>query len=688
MLRDRLVMAFALLLLGSLVLTAVPEHAAAASSSEPLLTENAEEATFDEWNARWERFDLNNDVASGQDWWCRSAHNLHGSDHAIYASRNGFNSHYQIPVIMADGSTSYTQGWNVNVTGLAGTTPQSQWVQRYDTNQDAIMRKAVVGASEYNVVTLTFWFWSDTGHSDAVQPMGGSSVGFDFLNVLYWTNEGGTEVKHVAWTDSYEQATAKTWTYMSVDIPNNVTRIGFEFVSGTTAPDNGDAANDYASSGVRIVNGGMREGVYLDDIVLTGSDASSDPVPVDTSVDNLATVQSSRTFNVGYIHNDPTVPFDHVNLYYRQGSSGDWLKYGGDFTSDTIPFTATSDGRYEFFTQGFDANGGSEAIAYSADAATMVDTTAPVTSISVTGTSVGTDAYSGSASFTLTAADGGSGTNSTYYRVDASSWIRYGGSPVTISNGGTHLIQYYSDDIAGNAEQVKSKSISVETTNPVVTFLEPSKTYTTSSATVRFQVTAGSDITELRASLDGESNFTVNPSLTSVTLTNLTSGTHRVTIWAKDSEGRWGQNMTAFSVDLSSPTNSNDSIDSGMILVLGSVSSSYKVGGAVHITWTCTIDSGDIAKYLIKVDDNLVTQLGPEATSYDLKDLKAGSHVVTVIAVDDTDHTTEQSVNVLVKDNGTGTGGISQDVLIIGGIALFAVVAAVVLIYMRSRRIY
>ena len=29
---------------------------------------------------------------------------------------------------MSDGSTGYTQPWNVNITGLPATTPQSQWV--------------------------------------------------------------------------------------------------------------------------------------------------------------------------------------------------------------------------------------------------------------------------------------------------------------------------------------------------------------------------------------------------------------------------------------------------------------------------------------------------------------------------------------------------------------------------------
>ena len=686
MLRDKVLAVCALLLLSSLLITMIPVKAVEASTSTVLLSENAEEATYDEWNARWERYDLN--AASGQDWWCRSAHNLRDSAHAIYCARNGYNSHYQIPVTMADGSTSYTQAWNVNVTGLPGTTAQSQWVPRYDTNQDSVMRKTVVGASEFNTVTLTFWFWSDTGASDAKQPLTGASVGYDFLNVVYWTGSGDSSTKQVLWTDSSAQATAKGWTYATVQVPNTVTYIGFEFVSGTTAPEGGDAANAFTSSGVRVVDGGMKEGVYLDDITLTGSSASDGPIAMETSVDNLAQVQAHPTFNVPYVTNIPTVPIDQVSLYYRQGTSGGWTYYG-NFTTSPISFTATNDGTYQFYTRAWDANGAGESQAEAPDATTIVDTTKPTTTISVTGTSTGTNTFSGSASFTLSASDGGSGVNATYYRVDASSWIRYSG-PVTMTNGGTHQVQYYSVDVAGNTEGMKSQAVTIETTNPVVTFPEPAKKFTSSTATVRFQVTGSSDITELWASLDGGANSSIDSSLSSVTFTDLTAGSHRVTIWAKDSDGRWGQNMTTFTVDLSNPT---DSTDSGMALSLGGLSSSYNEGDTVHLTWTCTIASGEIDHYSVLVDGDVVATLRPEMTSYDLNGLTAGSHEISVLVVNSNGNTTEQSVTVMVRASGSGglDGGswdISPEMLLIGGLALFGVVAAIVLVYMRSRKMY
>ena len=586
---------------------------------------------------------------------------------------------------MADGTISYTQPWNVNVTGLPGTTAQSQWVPRYDTGQDSIMKKAVVGASAYSTVTLSFWFWSDTGASDAKQPLSGAAVGYDFLNVIYWTDQNNAATKQVLWTDSEAQAAARTWIHVTVEVPNDLDAIGFEFVSGTTAPQGGDADGAFASSGVQVVNGGMREGVYLDDIEVTGSDAGAD-IPVSTSVDNLAEVQNSRTFNVGFTTNQPTVPFDHVALYYRQGSSGDWIRYGGEFAASPISFTAVADGRYEFVTQGYDANGGSEDFAYSPDAATVVDTADPVTTIEVTGTTVG-DAYSGSASFTLSAGDSGSGVNATYFRVDSSSWIRYGGA-VMLSNGGSHLVQYYSSDLAGNTEEVRSRTIAIETTNPVVSFLEPGKEFG-STATIRFQVSSVQPIEELRASLDGAANSSVDADLRSITFTDLSAGTHRVTVWARDSADKWGQNMTSFTVRPGA--SSEDTTGAGMTLVLGSLNPSYDADDTIRLTWSCTVTGSAVDHFTVLVDSGVVATLDGDATGYDVTGLKAGSHEITVLAVDGDGNSTEKSVILTVRAASPSSPsglGISQDMIIIGGIALFGVMAAVVLVFLRSRRMY
>ncbi len=504
--------------------------------------------------------------------------------------------------------------------------------------------------------------------------------------MIYYTGTGAEQVKHVLWTNTLAQATARTWIMVTLDLPTDLTSVGFEFISGTQPPAGGDAPDAFASSGVKVL-GGMREGVYLDDITVTGSQASGD-VPVRTSVDNLASVQSDRTFNVGFTANQPTAGFSHVNLYYRQGSGGEWQKYPGDFSASPISFTATGDGRYEFFTQGFDASGGSEALRNAADATTVVDTTDPSTSIEVSGTSVGPDVYGNSTSFTLTASDAGSGVNSTYYKVDSSAWIRYTGE-VTLTNGGAHQVQFYSTDLAGNTEAVRSRTIKIATPNPVITFLEPGKEFGSSTVTIGFQIGTVGPIAELKASLDGAANSTVDPGLRSITFTGLEEGEHRVTIWARDMSDHWGQNMTSFTVKYDGTP---DDVGSGNIsLELEPLNASYAAGETIWLRWNCSVTGGELDHYAILVDGEVVATLNANATSYDLTGLTAGPHEISLLAVDTDGLTEERSVNVSIKGSGSGliaSGGASQDMLIIGGIALFGLIAAGALIFLRSRKMY
>ena len=80
--REKMIMACAMVLLSMLVLTTIPASAVAATAPVVLLQENAEQQSYDEWNVRWQRFDLNKDVVNGavnEDSWCRSAHNLRDS---------------------------------------------------------------------------------------------------------------------------------------------------------------------------------------------------------------------------------------------------------------------------------------------------------------------------------------------------------------------------------------------------------------------------------------------------------------------------------------------------------------------------------------------------------------------------------------------------------------------------------
>ena len=93
------------------------------------------------------------------------------------------------------------------------------------------------------------------------------------------------------------------------------------------------------------------------------------------------------------------------------------------------------------------------------------DTAAPTTAITCNAAACATSPYVGSVTVGLSATDtGGSGLASTFYTTDGSAPTTtstvYSG-PFQLSSPATYNIQFFSTDVAGNAEQVRSQSVQV-----------------------------------------------------------------------------------------------------------------------------------------------------------------------------------------------------------------------------------
>ena len=97
-----------------------------------------------------------------------------------------------------------------------------------------------------------------------------------------------------------------------------------------------------------------------------------------------------------------------------------------------------------------------------------IDSTAPVTQASVSGTA-GTNGWHRSAvQVTLTATDNLSGVMASFYRIDGGVVETYAG-PFGISTQGTHTVEYWSNDNLNNTEAMKSLVVKIDTGAPVVT---------------------------------------------------------------------------------------------------------------------------------------------------------------------------------------------------------------------------
>src|SRR5207245_5209122 len=67
---------------------------------------------------------------------------------------------------------------------------------------------------------------------------------------------------------------------------------------------------------------------------------------------------------------------------------------------------------------------------------------------------------------TLTATDDSSGVASIHYRTDGGTWQLYS-NPITVQGDGSHTIDYYATDVAGNNETARTTSFQIDTVGPV-----------------------------------------------------------------------------------------------------------------------------------------------------------------------------------------------------------------------------
>jgi hypothetical protein len=109
--------------------------------------------------------------------------------------------------------------------------------------------------------------------------------------------------------------------------------------------------------------------------------------------------------------------------------------------------------------------GGVPHVAWAPDFGTS-DTTPPVILSTLTGTAGSGTWYLSSVGISVSATDAGSGVASIQIRRDGGAWGPYT-APMTVSGEGSHTVEYYATDAAGNSAPTKSRTFSIDTVAPV-----------------------------------------------------------------------------------------------------------------------------------------------------------------------------------------------------------------------------
>jgi hypothetical protein len=185
----------------------------------------------------------------------------------------------------------------------------------------------------------------------------------------------------------------------------------------------------------------------------------------------------------------------------------------------------------------------------------LVDGTAPITSVTTTGTLGPGGIYTSSVQFSMSAVDtGGSGLFSIYYKRDGSNQIGYTDAtkPIFLSEG-IHSITYWAADRAGNLEAQRTTSFTIDVSPPTVKITNPEDLLDTGFAlqvggeVVDFTATAtdaGSGIAMVKFYVDGvlvKVDTSAGPYSYAWDSSTASTGRHVLSVKAIDGIGRMAE---------------------------------------------------------------------------------------------------------------------------------------------------
>jgi hypothetical protein len=188
----------------------------------------------------------------------------------------------------------------------------------------------------------------------------------------------------------------------------------------------------------------------------------------------------------GFTQGWDSIPADPASEPH--GGSGNSFYSGPEFPFGTSGCLTTgtggcgggvTQGCHTVYVEAWDNQG---ATATSTYGPVCYDTVAPVATISLSGTAPVTVG--------LSATDASSGVSAIYYQLDGGSFVTYS-SPFNVSTAGSHTVNYYAVDVAGNTESTQTKTFTVSSSmvlslsattlafgNDTVGVISPSQTVT------------------------------------------------------------------------------------------------------------------------------------------------------------------------------------------------------------------
>jgi hypothetical protein len=287
------------------------------------------------------------------------------------------------------------------------------------------------------------------------------------------------------------------------------------------------------------------------------------------------------------------------------------------------------------------------------------DSTIPVTSSTVSGTIGGSNWYNSSVRITLTASDSPSGINWTKYSLDGGAWMLYI-APFDIIANGSHTLQFYSIDMAGNSESYSAISFKIDMLAPY-TEISPSGTIGSGNwymSSVTIVLTSSDNDTGIKNIMWRIDNGTWFSYSSPIAIGS--QGLHSIEYYSQDKANNIETTRTfLFGIDKNPPS------------LIISLPSTKPTEGNITIYWNGTDTIGGIDHYEISIDGGAYAILASSTNNLTMN-LSAGNHTISIRAVDTASNVVQKNVTLTVlKKSSPSSGGSSFSVPIVLLIPIF-----------------
>ena len=266
--------------------------------------------------------------------------------------------------------------------------------------------------------------------------------------------EGDTAPPTLTFGDKNPPSNAAAWNNSAVDIPFTTA----DDLSGVQSSDPASPLH-FGSEGAN-----QTQDVTVTDNAGNSATFTSPVVNIDLTAPSTQAQLPGISQNQELFSGPVTVTLNASDNLSGVGSTFYKLN-GGPMQTYSGTFSISADGVYNLEYWSVDVAGNAESIK---SRLVKIDSTAPVTQASASGSAGTNNWYRSSVQVSLSASDNVSGVQQTFYSVDGGATQTYAG-PFVISSQGQHSVQYWSVDNIGNTEAAHSLAVRIDTGAPVVT---------------------------------------------------------------------------------------------------------------------------------------------------------------------------------------------------------------------------